>query len=258
MRRSPHPSSAPELHARAATHPARGTTAVALLAALAAAFAALLLTAAPAAAHNALRSTDPADGATVETAPAQITLTFDQSALELGTEIVVTAADGTVVSAGAAQLSGTSVVQPLAEQRPAGAYRVDWRVTSADGHPITGTFGFTAGAAAGTATTTEPTADPTAAATAAPADATTPTPEASASASPSESVDTSPDMGGSGEAARDNYPGTVPWWVWVLLIVVVIGAVFTVVARKQRGGGDAPDRGGVSDGTTGGGGPRAG
>ncbi|MFS0705164.1 copper resistance protein CopC [Cellulomonas sp. 179-A 9B4 NHS] len=231
---------------------------VALLAALATAVVTLVLAAVPAAAHNSLRSSDPADGAAVAGAPAQITLTFDQAALELGSEVVVTAEDGTVVSTGPVQLADVSVVQPLAEDRPAGAYRVDWRVTSADGHPISGTFGFTA---------SEPVGAAAAGSTAAPAEGTmttmaTPTAEATTAEedptpSPSESVDLTPDMGGSGEAARDNYPGTLPWWAWVLMIVVVIGAVFTVVARKQRGG-DAPDRGGVADGTPQDGGPRAG
>ncbi|MFC8190029.1 copper resistance protein CopC [Cellulomonas sp. NPDC057328] len=223
---------------------------VALLAALATAVVTLVLAAVPAAAHNTLRSSDPADGAALAGAPAQITLTFDQAALELGSEVVVTAEDGTVVSAGPVQLADVSVVQPLAEDRPAGAYRVDWRVTSADGHPISGTFGFTAsepvgaavagGEAAPAGGTVTTMATPSEAATTAEED---PTP------SPSESVDLTPDMGGSGEAARDNYPGTLPWWAWALMIVAVIGAVATVVARKQRGG-DTPDRGGdVADGT---------
>ncbi len=234
--------------------------AVALLAALATGLVALVLAAVPAAAHNTLRSSDPADGGTVTSAPAQVTLTFDQAALELGSEVVVTAEDGTVVSAGPVQLVDVSVVQPLAEDRPAGAYRVDWRVTSADGHPISGTFGFTASepvaaavAAAGAAATSE---DATATEATASEEA-TPTEDA-ATPSPSASVDLTPDMGGSGEAARDNYPGSLPWWAWVLMLVAVIGAVFTVVARKQRGGGDAPDRGGVADGTPQDRGPRAG
>lgn len=226
--------------ARAAVRPASRTAGPALLAALVAAFATLLLTAQPAAAHNALRSSDPADGAAVASAPAQITLTFDQAALEIGSEVVVTAADGTVVSSGPVQLADVAVVQPLAEQRPAGAYRVDWRVTSADGHPISGTFGFTATEAVGAPAAGAPTDAAT--------DAATPTAEASeeasAEASPSESVDTTADMGGSGEAARDGYPGTTPVWVWVLALVAVIAAVFTVATLRQRRGrstGDAPD-----------------
>ncbi len=100
-----------------------------------------------ASAHNALISTDPADGSTVATAPEQITLVFNEPGQALGSEIVVTAPDGTVVSDGAVQLVDASVTQALTGDLPAGAYSVTWRVTSADGHPIDGSFTFTAEAA---------------------------------------------------------------------------------------------------------------
>ncbi|KSW20909.1 copper resistance CopC family protein [Cellulomonas sp. B6] len=198
-----------------------------------------LATAGPASAHNALRSSDPADGSTVATAPDAVTLTFDQAALELGTEIVVTAADGTIVSEGPVQLVDTSVVQPLAAERPAGAYSVMWRVTSADGHPIVGAFAFTATDAAGAAAapaeptpdatgeaTPEPTAEETAAPTAEPTmttqDGDEPTQEVTAISAPADGP-------------------SVPVWVWVLLAVVVLGggAVVLVVARgRSQGPGD--------------------
>lgn len=224
--------------------------AVALLAALATGLVALVLGAVPAAAHNTLRSSDPADGGTVASAPAQVTLTFDQAALELGSEVVVTAEDGTVVSTGPVQLVDVSVVQPLAEDRPAGAYRVDWRVTSADGHPISGTFGFTATEAVGAAPAAEPTASATEGATPGPE------PTSTGSASPSESVDTTADMGGSGEAARDNYPGTLPTWVWVVLLASVVVGVATVASLLQRRRRAAAAD--VSDGTPSDRGPAAG
>ena len=37
-----------------------------------------------------------------------------------------------------------TVAQSIGPDAPAGTYTVQWRVTSADGHPISGTFGFTA------------------------------------------------------------------------------------------------------------------
>ncbi|MBO9569629.1 MAG: copper resistance protein CopC [Cellulomonas iranensis] len=192
-----------------------------------------LTTAGPAAAHNALRSSDPADGSTVATAPDAITLTFDQAALELGTEIVVTAADGTIVSEGPAQLVDTSVVQPLAAERPAGAYSVMWRVTSADGHPIIGAFSFTATDAAGApAAPAEPTPDAQ------------PTPDATDEASPEPTMTTQDTAEPTVEATPISAPvdddGGVPAWVWVLLAVVVVGggAVVAFVARgrTQRDG----------------------
>ncbi len=94
-------------------------------------------------AHNVLRSTDPADGSTVATAPEQITLTFDEPALALGTQIEVRSPDGTLVSAGDPVLVDDTVSEKLGGDLPAGDYTVAWRVTSADGHPITGQFTFT-------------------------------------------------------------------------------------------------------------------
>lgn len=105
-----------------------------------------VLTAAPAAAHNSFATSDPADGATVARTPGAVVLTFDQPAVALGTQVVVTGPDGPA-STGAAQLVDATVRQPLVPGAPAGVYTVNWRVTSSDGHPITGTLTFTATAA---------------------------------------------------------------------------------------------------------------
>ena len=99
------------------------------------------LGATPAAAHNALRSTSPTADALPQRTPGEIVLTFDEPAIAMGTQIVVTGPSGPVQS-GAPRLVDTTVTQPLQRGAPAGRYRVEWRVTSADGHPVTGTFGF--------------------------------------------------------------------------------------------------------------------
>jgi len=114
-----------------------------VLVALAAA-AVVVLGASPAAAHDEIVGTAPADGATVDVAPDRVVLTFAEPAIALGTQIVVTGPDGAVVSQGDVTLEATTVQQALAASRPAGTYHVDWRVTSVDGHPVTGTFTFTA------------------------------------------------------------------------------------------------------------------
>jgi copper resistance protein C len=146
----------------------------AALAALAAVAALLLaaLTAGPASAHDVLLSTDPADGSSVATAPATVTLHFDQPALAVGTVIRVTDGDGAVVSAGKARLVNSDVSQDLGGALRPGAYTVDWRVTSADGHPISGQFAFTAkGAGTGAESSPSPVTESTATAAGAPADA---------------------------------------------------------------------------------------
>jgi len=102
-----------------------------------------VLGAAPAAAHNRIVGSDPADGATVARTPAALVLTFNEPAIAMGTQIAVTGPEGPV-AVGAPQLVDATVTQPLAAGAPAGRYTVDWRVTSADGHPITGSLAFTA------------------------------------------------------------------------------------------------------------------
>jgi hypothetical protein len=125
---------------------------------LAGAAVALALVAGPAAAHDEIVGTSPADASTVEVAPDRVVLTFAEPAIALGTQVVVTGPGGVVVSQGDVTLDGSTVVQALAASRPAGKYSVDWRVTSADGHPVTGAFTFTATGPAGVATTPTPTA----------------------------------------------------------------------------------------------------
>lgn len=105
------------------------------------AWAGLLAAASPAAAHDVIRSTNPADGATVDRLPERVVLTFDEPALALGSEVVVTGPAGPV-SDGPPSLVDNEVRQAV-RAGPAGRYTVLWRVTSADGHPVSGTFVFT-------------------------------------------------------------------------------------------------------------------
>lgn len=127
--------------------------------------AVVLVWASPASAHNVLRSSTPADGAVVATPPSDVHLVFDQSVVTLGTEIAVTGPAGPVPLEPPV-VDGETVTQPLPDGLPAGAYTVDWRATSADGHPVSGSIGFTAEAAAPTpteapTTTASPTSEPT-------------------------------------------------------------------------------------------------
>lgn len=128
----------------------------------------LALVAAPAYAHDELKSSNPADGATVATPPAQVVLTFEEPPVALGAQVVVTGPDGSV-SSGTPRLEGDDVIADVQPQAPAGRYTIEWRVTSDDGHPVSGTLAFTAQAAA--AGTTPSAAAATPAATPAPAEA---------------------------------------------------------------------------------------
>jgi len=115
------------------------------------ALAGLVIGASPASAHNVLKSTSPADGKKVARPPSSVVLTFDEPAIALGTKLVITGPEGPV-QIGKPSLVDNTVTQDLQPGSPAGAYTVDWRVTSADGHPISGSFTFTAVAAGGPST----------------------------------------------------------------------------------------------------------
>lgn len=115
--------------------------------------AAVLIVAAarPAAAHATLRSTSPADGATLEVAPAEVTLQFDQPVTaDLG-GIRVYDQRAEQLAAGAAEpVDGDSsrLRVALPDDVAAGTYVTTWAVTSEDGHPIDGAFVFQVGSGA--------------------------------------------------------------------------------------------------------------
>ena len=123
-------------------------------------FGCSLLLAAPARAHDVLIGTDPADGARLSAAPAAIVLTFAEQALRTGTRVQVTGPDGAPVAAAPVQVVGSTVTQPLDTGLPAGGYTVLWRVTSADGHPVSGRLAFTVAGVASGASAASPAASP--------------------------------------------------------------------------------------------------
>lgn len=102
-----------------------------------------MLSATPAAAHDAIISSDPADGTELTSSPAQITLTFNNDLSTLGGQIVVADAAGTPVASGEPAVAGPTAVLALTDPLANGAYTVTWRAVSSDSHPIEGTFAFT-------------------------------------------------------------------------------------------------------------------
>jgi len=114
-----------------------------LLPAATAAF--VLASSAPAQAHDSLESSTPADGSTVSAMPAKIELTFDHTPIAINSIVRVEDATGTDQADGPVQILDNQVSQPVKPGAPEGKYTVVWRVVSSDGHPIEGTFTFTAG-----------------------------------------------------------------------------------------------------------------
>ena len=97
----------------------------------------------PASAHDYLISTSPADGRSVATSPPRVTLTFNEPVSTRFSTVLVTGPSGGSWQSGGPEVLGATVTQPLRTLGPAGAYRVTWRVVSADGHPVGGVFSFT-------------------------------------------------------------------------------------------------------------------
>jgi copper resistance protein C len=106
-----------------------------------------LLAAGPATAHDVLEETNPKDGGTVAVTPSEVTLTFDQVAFAVGSQVLVNGPSGNV-AVGPVRIVDRVVHEAIQPGAPAGAYTVEWRVTSADGHPVSGKFAFTSQAAA--------------------------------------------------------------------------------------------------------------
>ena len=92
-------------------------------------------------AHDVLEKATPADGTTVTLLPADVSLVFSEQPLELGLQVVVTGPTGNVAE-GLATIQGREVRQAISSAAPAGQYTVAYRVTSDDGHPVSGSFGF--------------------------------------------------------------------------------------------------------------------
>ncbi|WP_328474561.1 copper resistance protein CopC [Actinoplanes sp. NBC_00393] len=117
----------------------------------------------PARAHAALVGTDPADGAVLPDAPAEVTLTFNEPVQLRPNGVRLLDADG-VEQPAEARTVDTRVVLTLPPGLGDGSYVVAWRVISADSHPIAGGLTFAIGAAStgtgtvGATAVTEPSA----------------------------------------------------------------------------------------------------
>lgn len=163
--------------------------------------AAVLVTAPPAAAHNALISSDPKDKTSLEAGPSSVTLTFDQDVQGgqgINTISVVDANGGHYEVAGDPTIKDNAVSAKVNALGKAGQYKIGYRILSADGHPVSGELTFTL-TKDGTGTPTTP---------------------------------ASPDTASGSDGSSDG----LPIWVWIVGAVVLLGGgVFFAL----RGGGGA-------------------
>ena len=116
-----------------------------VLGVVAIALCAALIPASAASAHAELTSTDPADGSIVDAAPKVVTLQFSEGVSLRPDGVRVLDDQGERVDAGTASSDGTTVDVPLEKGIGRGTFVVAWRVVSADGHPVRGSFTFSVG-----------------------------------------------------------------------------------------------------------------
>lgn len=101
----------------------------------------------PALAHTSLHQALPAPDSTQEKPPASIALQFTEEVEAQFGAIAVYDHTGVRVDTGDAALDPRDVTRVVATLKDLGdgLYTVAWRVVSADGHPISGSYGFTVG-----------------------------------------------------------------------------------------------------------------
>ena len=95
-----------------------------------------------ASAHAARISTDPAPDAALSQGPDRVSATFNEPLQTSFAAMTVVGPDGNLWSSGPAEVRGAVDGVALRPLGPAGTYTVNYRVTSADGHVVTGSWSF--------------------------------------------------------------------------------------------------------------------
>lgn len=111
--------------------------------ALLAAAAFAVFAVAPVAAHTDLESSTPANGATLQKVPEQVTLTFGEDLLAGGDRIVAKDDMGVQINLGPTQVKGPQLSATWPATADGGTYTVSYRAVAADGHPLEGRIRFT-------------------------------------------------------------------------------------------------------------------
>jgi copper transport protein len=113
----------------------------------------LLGVASPAGAHASLVSTSPSTDSVVDTVPEEVTMTFTEAVTALPGSVEVYGPDGERVDKGTPGISADSTTVDIGlDPGGQGTYTVSWRVTSDDGHTISGSWVFHVGQQSGAVT----------------------------------------------------------------------------------------------------------
>ncbi|MCM3554118.1 copper resistance protein CopC [Janibacter melonis] len=243
----------------------------ALRAALVACVAAVLALAGalPASAHAALVRSSPTSGSMLTAVPPEVALTFNEAIDPQFTSVTVKSGS-TTASTGKPTVEGPTVYQSLDPRMDEGTYTVSYRVTSADGHPVSGSYTFTYKSSGGedpepsgsstsepstTSSTSEPstssTSEPSSSSTSEPSSTSTTTSSSSSTSSTSSTSDTpsssstttpsetttepsttssSPSTDEPVESTADGAQDGTPWWVWLLVALGGLALLGALVA----------------------------
>lgn len=106
--------------------------------------AAITVTGAPtAAAHTALTATEPPADATLTVGPSRVRAIFNEELQPSFAAMTVVGPDANLWNAGDPEVAGPVVSVAVRPLGPSGRYTVNYRVTSADGHVVSGAWSFT-------------------------------------------------------------------------------------------------------------------
>ncbi|QFQ29783.2 hypothetical protein EEW87_004680 [Janibacter melonis] len=223
----------------------------------------------PASAHAALVRSSPTSGSTLTAVPPEVALTFNESIDPQFTSVTVKSGS-TTASTGKPTVEGPTVYQSLDPRMDEGTYTVSYRVTSADGHPVSGSYTFTYTSSGGedpepsgsstsepstTSSTSEPstssTSEPSSSSTSEPSSTSTTTSSSSSTSSTSSTSDTpsssstttpsetttepsttssSPSTDEPVESTADGAQDGSPWWVWLLVALGGLALLGALVA----------------------------
>jgi methionine-rich copper-binding protein CopC len=95
-----------------------------------------------AAAHATRVATDPVENSELSQAPQKVSTTFNEALQPQFAAMTVVGPDGNLWSTGDPKVDGAVVSVGVRPLGPSGTYTVNYRVTSADGHVVSGSWSF--------------------------------------------------------------------------------------------------------------------
>ena len=95
-----------------------------------------------ASAHATRLATDPVENSELTKAPEKVSATFNEALQQSFAAMTVVGPDGNLWSTGDPHVDGAVVSVGVRPLGPSGTYTVNYRVTSADGHVVSGSWSF--------------------------------------------------------------------------------------------------------------------